>query len=91
MNAGPERVVLLSTPDRGHEVSSIYAVVAIDPQGNEGICGSVGAMGPMPWVFSKLETIDRMRPQIELLKRASKPGTRIVLRKFADVMDIETL
>jgi hypothetical protein len=84
--------VMLGVPERAQELDAVYIVVAVDRDGNEGICGhyapDLGAM--MPHVFQKLATVDRVRPIIARIKAGSAPGTWIVLRKFSDAIDLET-
>lgn len=84
---------LLTKPERGDTVDAIYVIVAVDPEGNEGVCGGQlsGSNFLMPFVFSKLDSVDRVRPWIETIRALSVPGTRFVLRKYADPLDLETL
>lgn len=86
-----DELIVVGRPDQGHEVDAVYAVVGIDPEGNEGIVGGGNtATGLVPWVFSKYEVVRKIKPALEQIKSLS-PGFRFVLRKFSDPQDIETL
>lgn len=83
--------IVVGRPDQGHEVDAIYAVVCIDPEGNEGIVGGGNIVtGLVPFVFSQYTQVKAIKRVVQELKKQS-PGFRFVLRKFSDPQDIETL
>lgn len=85
---------LLNEPEHNGLAVEIYAIICIDPDGNEGLCGCYmeKAGGFVPFVFNKLETIDAVRKNyMPQLKALSKPGCKFVVRKYADYTDIEEI
>lgn len=77
-------------PDQGASIAEIYCYVAIDKDGNEGICGMFTGMGWMPLVTGSWRICEKLKLHAKEIARAS-PETKIVLRKFGQAVDLETL
>jgi hypothetical protein len=75
---------------RGHEVRQIWAVVAIDKDGNEGLPAVMKRGLVMPLLCTDPDKVSGLR---KLAKECSDSdgSMRLVLRQFTDYTDIEEL
>jgi hypothetical protein len=78
-------------PPEPKRIDALYAWVATEPDGGEGVCGAdIPALGGMvPLVGADLERMRSLRPYAELTRRAS--GCRVRLIGFTGRLDIEEL
>jgi hypothetical protein len=70
----------------GHRVLELWVVVAIDPDGNEGVFGD-SSIGGMALVASTERTRDFITKRMEHLSRLGLPGQRLILRHFRATPD----
>jgi hypothetical protein len=62
-------------------IDEVYAFVAIDEDGDEGVCAFYGPTGWMPMVCADQARVDQMRPIAEEIARQG--GKPIQLFKFS--------
>ena len=69
-------------PDRGQKIAALYAWVAEEPTGGEGVCSVgmeiFGQLVQMPLVGADLDRIKSLRPDAEIVRRTSSYPVRLV-------------
>ena len=76
-------------PGRGQKIEALYAWIAVDPEGGEGVCGaSIGRM-MLPLVGADRERIESLRERAAMTRAAS--GYPVKLVRFSRREDIEEL
>jgi len=83
-------VVPLTKPRRNDTATEIYAVVASDQEGNEGIMGMLSPEGWVPLVSCRWHDMEMLRPHLKEIAQAQK-HVRVIIRKFSAALDIETI
>ena len=75
----------LHAPTNAHPIRKLYAVMSIDPLGNNGICGTIipGA-GAFPLIFGHEDKLHFLQDQAVQLQKIAPPGVRIALFEFSD-------
>jgi hypothetical protein len=73
----------------GKTIDVIYAWVATDPSGGEGVCSFQIGNTHMPLVGADMERIKSLRPRAEIIRRVT--GYPIRLVRFATRADLEEL
>lgn len=78
-------------PRTGQKIEKLYAWVATEPDGGEGVCGAfIREMGGLvPLVGADRERIESLRPYAELTRRGSGYPVRLV--EFSTRTDMEEL
>jgi hypothetical protein len=84
----PKNIVVGPPPTAGHKVKSLYVVVAITPQGDEGICASIETDLIIPLMASKETSCKTLLAAASKIKQA-KPEGKIVLRRYDYAVDVE--
>jgi len=83
----PETGILLHQPENTKPLTTIYACLSRDADGNEGLCGAVGPLGAQVCVTGDLATARRMYEVARPMCR--KMGVHAVLRSYAKANDLE--
>jgi len=78
-------------PGRGKSIDALYAWVATDPDGGEGVCGAniPGLGGMVPLVGADMDRVKSLRPFAEATRAASAYPVRLV--RFSRRDDLELL
>ena len=72
------------------KIEKMFAFVATDDEGNEGVCGfNVGGAGWMPMVGADMAMVEKLRPMA--LATAEKSGQRIKLVLFTNREEVEEI
>jgi hypothetical protein len=61
-----------------HKIERVYAWIATDRTGEDGICAAQGRDGPVPMIGSDKERIESLRPFAEGLNRMQGYPVRLV-------------
>lgn len=78
-------------PERGESSENLWALIAIDPDGNESICGRGMLNGPVAPLFtSKWENVKSWMPYAQALARHN-PKIRVVVRQYSQATDIQEI
>ena len=76
-------------PDNVGPITEIYAVVSIDKEGREGICGKMAQMGMQPLVCTKnMKNLDKLPEWAETIARDTKQKVRLI--KFTCREELKT-
>jgi hypothetical protein len=73
----------------GHRAGEMFAFIAINEQGDEGLLGVMAPAGYLKFVASRKELIETMRPYAEEIARTTRQ--RVVLRRYVVAEDLEEL
>jgi len=73
----------------GQKIETLYAWVASEPDGGEGLAGFLGPEGWMPLIGADLARIESLRHVAEDVARVT--GYPVALKSFSTVTVIETL
>lgn len=78
-------------PKIGESIDALYAWVATEPDGGEGVCGAFipDIVGTMPLVGADMDRIKSLRPYAELMRRTTGYPVRLV--RFGSREDLEIL
>jgi hypothetical protein len=76
-------------PGTGQTIDALFAWVATEPDGGEGVCSAQIGDIHMPLVGADMDRIKSLRPYAELARRASGYPVRLV--RFAHREDLEIL
>jgi hypothetical protein len=78
-------------PGTGQSIEAIYAWVATEPDGGEGICSAqqLGSNLVMPLVGADIDRIKSLRPHAEAVRRITGYPVRLV--RFGSRDDLEVL
>jgi hypothetical protein len=76
-------------PLRGQKIEAIYAWVAEEPDGGEGVCGAQLGSFSMPLLGADMERIASLRPYAEMARAASGYPVRLV--RYAHRENLEEL
>lgn len=72
----------------GHgDPTEMFAYIAIDDQGQAGICAGDTPMGFLPFVGMTREDVKRWKPYIDLIKKET--GRKVELTRFKAVEVVE--
>ena len=76
-------------PGQGQEIEALYAWVATEPDGGEGVCSAqIGGMH-LPLVGADMDRMKSLRPYAETVRRMSGYPVRLV--RFSHREDLEVL
>jgi hypothetical protein len=76
-------------PGTGQTIDALFAWVATEPDGGEGVCSAQIGDIHMPLVGADMDRVQSLRPYAELARRASGYPVRLV--RFAHRVDLEIL
>jgi hypothetical protein len=76
-------------PGRGQAISVLYAWIATEPDGGEGVCSAQIGDTHMPLVGADLDRIKSLRQWAEAARRATGYPVRLV--RFGSREDLEVL
>jgi hypothetical protein len=76
-------------PGQGQAISALYAWVATEPDGGEGVCSAQIGDVHFPLVGADMDRMKSLRPHAELIHRATGYPVRLV--RFAHREDLEVL
>jgi hypothetical protein len=76
-------------PGRGQKIKALYAWVATEPDGGEGVASVQLGGVHMPMVGADMDRIKSLRPHAELVRRATGYPVRLI--RFAMREDLEEL
>ncbi len=71
------------------KIERIFAFIAKDDQGNEGVCGFQSDMGWMAMVGADQAMIDKLKPMARSIAKSS--GKTITICRFSIREEIETI
>lgn len=76
-------------PGRGQAIGALYAWIATEPDGGEGLCSAQIGDTHMPLIGADMDRIKSMRPAAEAVRRAS--GYQVRLVRYGRREDLEVL
>lgn len=76
-------------PGQGQSIDALYAWVATEPDGGEGVCSAQIGDVYYPLVGADMERLRSLRPYAEAIRRTSGYPVRLV--RFAHREDLEIL
>lgn len=76
-------------PGQGQKIEAIYAWVAVEPDGGEGVCSMQIGNTHMPLVGADQARVESLRPQAEQIRRMT--GYPIKLVRYAAREELEEL
>ena len=76
---------VIHNPGNTKHIKSLYTILSVDKDGNEGICGING----MPFVMGYKDKFDKLLPQIRQMLKSQGLKGKIV--RFEGRVDIEDL
>jgi len=75
-------------PGQGLPIERLYAWVATEPDGGEGLCSvTTLALGTMPLIGADRERIESLRPHAEITRKLTGYPVRLVRFLRTDVME----
>lgn len=76
-------------PENVGPITEIYAVVSVDAEGREGICGKMAQMGMQPLVCTNhMKDVDKLPEWAEMIARDTKLKVRVI--KFTCREELKT-
>jgi hypothetical protein len=82
-------MVAFYKPDTGQSIDAIYAWVATEPNGGEGICSAQIGSLHMPLIGADMDRIKSLRSRAEMVRRITGYPVRLV--RFSARDDLEVL
>jgi len=77
---------------KGEKVEKLYAFVALDPDGNEGVMAFMDDQKRwIPMIGANRETIDQYRPVVKVLAESMMAGIKVKLVSFSGREDVEVI
>lgn len=76
----------------GSKVEKIYAFMAIDADGNEGVLTFIGSdKHALQMVGANLEMLEQYRPVVKAMADSMQPGVKVKLVSFSGREDVEVV